>query len=90
MSADRLRHPRPLASEPTRTIDSPYLNAREAAAYLRFHHVRALYAAIHNGLDVPVARRGRTLLFHRDQLDRWLAGDSRVRQMSDARSKVGA
>jgi hypothetical protein len=82
-----VRQPRQLPSEPTRTIDSPYLNAREAAAYLRYRDVRALYAAIHNGLDVPVVRRGRTLLFHRDQLDRWLAGESRVRIFG---SKAGA
>jgi excisionase family DNA binding protein len=90
MSRDRLRQPRPLASEPKRVIDSPYLTTTEAAAYLRFRSARALYKAIAGGLDVPVVRRGRTLLFHRDQLDRWLAGESRVRQMSDARSKVGA
>lgn len=77
---------RPLASEPPR-IQSPYLNAREAAEYLRFASPRALYKAIEHGLDVPVVRRGRTLLFHRDQLDRWLAGEARVRLLSEARSK---
>ena len=79
--------PRPLASEPRRVIDWRYLNAKECATYLRFKNARALYDAIAKGLDVPVGRRGRTLLFHRDQLDRWLAGETRAQLLDEARSR---
>lgn len=82
-----LHHPRPLASEPTRVIDSPYLTSKEAAIYLRFKSVRVLYKAIAHGLDVPVVRRGQTMLFHREQLDRWLAGAPRLELMRQARSR---
>jgi excisionase family DNA binding protein len=84
-----LRQPRPLASEPARVIDSPYLTAKEAAAYLKFKSARVLYKAISRGLDVPVLRRGSTLLFHRDQLDRWLAGEPRLSILKQARSRQG-
>lgn len=88
MSGQHVRQPRPLASEPPqRATDSPYLNAQEAAVYLRFRHVRALYAAIAHGLDLPVSRRGRTLLFHRDHLDRWLAGEPRLGLLREARRR---
>jgi excisionase family DNA binding protein len=53
---------------------SPYLTAKEAAAYLRYGSVAALYKAIPE-LNIPCLRRGgKTYLFHRDTLDRWLAG----------------
>jgi hypothetical protein len=72
---DQIRQVRPLASEPTsQGADSPYLNAQEAAEYLRFRSVRSLYDAI-EPLGIPVKHRGRTLLFHRGELDRWLAGE---------------
>lgn len=55
-------------------MDSPYLTADEAAQYLRFGSTRALYKAIRTE-GVPCVRRGnKTLLFHREHLDRWLAG----------------
>lgn len=77
-----------LASEPgPGPVQSPYLNAKECAVYLRFASVRALYKSIAHGLDIPVVRRGQTLLFHRDQLDRWLAGEARVALLSEARAK---
>lgn len=79
-----VRQPRPLASEPR--VDSPYLKADEAAAYLRYDSVDELYKAIARGAGIPFVRRGsRTMLFHRDQLDRWLAGESRLRLLSEAR-----
>lgn len=78
-----MREPKPLASEPPRH-PSPYLRASEAADYLRFKSVEALYKGIKNE-GIPVRRRGRTLLFHRDELDRWLAGETRVRLMREAR-----
>lgn len=82
-----VHQPRPLASEPERVIESPYLNAKEAAVYLRFKNARVLYKAIANGLDVPVVRRGQTMLFHREQLDRWLAGAPRLELLRQARSR---
>jgi excisionase family DNA binding protein len=76
---------RPLASEPPRN-PSPYLTAKEAAVYLRFASVDALYKGIKNE-GIPVRRRGRTLLFHREELDRWLAGEERVRLLAEARRR---
>src|SRR3972149_11685783 len=56
--------------------NSPYLTAPEAAAYLRFSSVRSLYKALKVD-GIPCRRRGnKTLLFHRGDLDRWLAGAS--------------
>ena len=82
MSA-QLRQSRRLASEPSQgTADSPHLTTQEAAAYLRFPSANALRHAIRYGLvnsageRLPVLRRGRTLLFHRDELDRWLHGQT--------------
>ena len=64
--------PRPLASEPS-TV-SPYLTARETAVYLRFRSVRALYAAL-KPQQIPVLRRGTSLLFDRAELDAWLRAE---------------
>lgn len=80
-----MREPRPLASEPPRH-PSPYLTAKEAAAYLRIPTVDALYKAIAKD-GIPVRHRGRTLLFHREELDRWLAGEERVRLLAEARRR---
>ena len=81
--------PRPLASEPVRVIDTPYLNSKECAAYLKFKSVRALYKAISSGIDIPVLRRGgHTMLFHRDHLDRWLAGESRLQLLRSPKKVV--
>jgi hypothetical protein len=53
------------------------MKAPEAAEYLCFKSVEALYQAI-GPQRIPVCRRGsRTLLFHRGQLDAWLAGERR-------------
>lgn len=79
-----VRQPRPLASEPR--VESPWLNSKGAAAYLGYASVDSLYKAIARGVDIPFVRRGsRTLLFRRDQLDRWLAGESRLRLVSELR-----
>jgi excisionase family DNA binding protein len=70
-----------LASEPAPV--SPYLTADEAAAYLRFKNARVLYKAIaarvKNAADeaIPALRRGRSYLFDRNDLDRWLRADPR-------------
>ena len=52
--------------------DSPYLNIHEAAAYLRYASVNALRMAISRKHVRPTARRGRTCLFTREDLDRQL------------------
>lgn len=60
--------------------ESPYLTAPEAARYLRYASVRALYKAI-PVCGIPVCRRGgKTYLFDRRELDRWLRGDLRKRR----------
>lgn len=85
MSAPQIRQPRALASEPSsHAIDSPYLNAHEAAHHLRFASAGALYKAITHGIEnsrgerIPVLYRGRTLLFDRAALDAWLQPSSVV------------
>lgn len=55
-------------------MESPLMNAREAAAYLRFASTGALYKAIPTE-GIPHLRRGnKTFLFHRVLLNHWLAG----------------
>src|SRR5262245_57765088 len=83
------RYVRPLASEPSdHALQSPYLNAHEAAQYLKFKNAAALYKAVAHGLTnalderIPVLRRGRTLLFHRDEIDRWLHADTVGRSLT--------
>ncbi len=52
-------------------IVSPYLDGREAVAYLRLGSLSALYRQINkNGL--PTLRRGGRYLFDRRELDAWL------------------
>jgi len=56
-------------------VTSPWLTAAEASEYLRFGSLASFYNAIPLQ-RIPCVRRGsRTLLFHRDQLDAWLAGE---------------
>lgn len=77
---------RPLASEPA--IESPYLTAAEAATYLRYASLTAFYKAIKNA-NIPTRHRGRSLLFHRGELDRWLAGETKTALMGEARAAHG-
>lgn len=82
----RVRQVRPLASEPAQgRVDSPYLSTEEAASYLRYASARSLYNAV-TRLHIPHRRCGRKLLFRCDELDRWLAGESRVTLLREARS----
>jgi excisionase family DNA binding protein len=48
-----------------------YLTAEEAAAYLRVPSLKAFYDFLRRH-DVPTLRRGRQLLFDRQDLDAWL------------------
>ena len=60
--------------------DSGYLTADEAAAYVGFRSTNALRMAVSRKQLAPTARRGRTLLFTRADLDRQvLAGTISVR-----------
>lgn len=67
--------------------DSPYLTADEACRYLRRTNVKAFYAAVLSE-RIPHRRAGRRLLFLREELDAWLAGETpRVnRRLLDARA----
>lgn len=56
-----------------RPIESPYLNTREAMAYLRLTSPSSLYYLI-NQQRLPHVRRGGRLLFDRRDIDAWLRG----------------
>lgn len=60
--AEKLREERP---EPPR---SPWMTVREAAEYLRWP-VQRIYK---QAPGMPHRKHGQRLLFHRDELDRWL------------------
>jgi len=54
--------------------ESPYLTAAEAAVYLRYRSVKALYGAVRDG-HIPRwvwSRRGGALLFHKAFIEQWL------------------
>lgn len=73
-----------LASEPA--TPSPYITATECAAYLRFASMDGFYRAVKTD-GIPHRRCGRKLLFLPAELDRWMAGESRVTLMSEARRR---
>jgi len=54
-------------------IDSPYLTAAEAVAYLKLRTKQALYYHIKEN-NLPVCRLGSTLRFDRADLDAWVRG----------------
>lgn len=55
------------------SVESPYMNTREAMAYLRLPRTSSLYYLI-NQQGLPHLRRGGRLLFDRRDLDAWLRG----------------
>lgn len=57
----------------TTTIESPYLTAREAMAYLKLESQSALYRLV-NEHRLPACRRGRLYLFDRREIDAWVHG----------------
>lgn len=60
--------------------ESPYLTAKEAAAFLRYGSVKALYNAVEAG-RIPRwvwSRRGGALLFRRDFIEEWLHPERRT------------
>lgn len=54
-------------------LNQDWLDATEAAEYLRLRSVRALYDHVRRG-RVPAHRLGRLLRFHRLELDALLGG----------------
>lgn len=65
---------------------SPYLTTAEACRHLRYKSLKAFYDAIHT-LDIPHRKCGpKKLLFKKDELDRWLAGEPKLRLLAEARS----
>ena len=55
------------------TLESPYLTAREAMAYLKLESQSALYRLVKEH-RLPTCRRGRLYLFDRRDIDVWLRG----------------
>ena len=64
--AEHLDHARSAAT------DSPWLDARAAAAYLGFSRDRVYKLTAAGAIPFRKKRDGQGLLFHRDELDRWL------------------
>jgi len=64
--AEHLDHAR--SAEP----DSPWLDATAAAAYLGFSRDRLYKLTAAGAIPFRKKRDGQGLLFHRDELDRWL------------------
>lgn len=62
-------------AEALREIASPWLDADAAAAYLRCKSVRQFreHVAVQPGFPAPRKRPGVKLLWHRGDLDKWLA-----------------
>src|SRR6478735_620939 len=57
---------------PRAKVETPYLDAGEAAAYLRFPRKR-IYHLTSRG-DIPHRKQDGRLLFRRDELDHWMDG----------------
>ena len=55
------------------TVDSPYLSARDAIAYLRLGSTSALYRLIREHA-MPFCRVGKLYRFDRRELDAWAHG----------------
>lgn len=61
-------------------IDSPYLTAREAMAYLKVGSSSALYRLIREH-RMPFCRMGRLYRFDQRELDAWAHGHGSVIEM---------
>ena len=62
---------------------SPYLNSKEAMAYLRLTSSSSLYYLI-NERRLPYLRRGGRLLFDTRELDAWLRGHDSALELTRA------
>ena len=69
-------------------IDSPYLTAHEAVSYLKLGSLSALYRLIKQH-RLPHCRRGRLLLFHKNEIDIWLRGFNNEIEMMRAMKRTG-
>jgi excisionase family DNA binding protein len=65
-------------------IESPYLTAAEAIAYLKLGSESALYRLIREH-RLPNCRRGRLYLFDRRELDAWVHGHGSALEFTRAR-----
>src|SRR4051812_38864239 len=78
-------------------LPSPYLTTAEAAAYLRYRGPSGIRMAVQRGWLRPSGRRGRVLLFRREDLERMLgdrdapgtpAGDDHAEEFEVSRDRV--
>jgi excisionase family DNA binding protein len=70
------------------TVESPYLTASEAMAYLKLESSSALYRLVKQH-RLPTCRRGRLYLFDRRELDAWLHGySSEIEMVRAARRRA--
>jgi excisionase family DNA binding protein len=69
------------------TLESPYLTAQEAIAYLKLESSNALYRLVKQH-RLPFCRRGRLYLFDRRELDAWLRGFTSEIEMTRARRRA--
>lgn len=71
-------------------IESPYLTATEAMAYLKLESSSSLYRLVKQH-RLPFCRRGRLYLFDRRELDAWLRGfNSEIELVRAAGRRRGA
>jgi hypothetical protein len=80
--------PEPWTKAPESPLDSPYLTIEEGARYARFDATAPTCAerSFRQWLmryNVPVARRGRTILVERRILDAYLRGDQWTKRRGD-------
>lgn len=62
--------------------ETPFMNVKEVAFHLR-KSTRSIYQMVSNRA-IPFRRAGGTLLFHRDEIDRWTA-----EQVESSEQKLG-
>lgn len=68
-------------------IDSPYLTAREAMAYLKVESPQSLYRLVMEH-RLPAHRRGRLYLFDRREIDLWVHGHASEIEMQRAKRRA--
>lgn len=71
-----------MAASPTFPLN--WLTAEEAAAYLRFEHASAMYRGSLRALGMERGGAGGRLLWHTEDLDRWMRGEGRHRDIQEA------
>jgi excisionase family DNA binding protein len=61
-----------MAQAPQATVETPYLTADEAAAYLRYPSTRWFRRSVKR-YGIPCVRRGRRIFFTKEGLDQFMA-----------------